>query len=168
MATITEFQRYTKIETRKKILLTTAAIICQLTYKGGGFTGESDVVPRLIYSFLHVNVWHLLCNLAVLWTVRNRIDITAAYGIAFVVSFFPMSVSCPTSGMSGLLFAMFGIMWGKTGHTKAALRTGIPTIILTFLLPQVNGLLHLYCYIVGILYGLLWRRRHPNIAENNR
>lgn len=134
-----------------------AAIICQMTYRGGGFTGESDVVPRLIYPFLHVNMWHLLCNLAVLWTVRNRINVIAAYSIAFVASFFPMYVSCPTSGMSGLLFAMFGIMWGEAGRAKAALRTGFPTIALTFILPQVNGLLHLYCYAVGILYGFVWK-----------
>lgn len=132
-----------------------AAVVCQITYSGKGFTNESGVVSHLVYSFQHANIWHLLCNLLALWLIRNKIDIAPAYCIAFAASYLPMFVVAPTLGLSGLLFAIFGIMWGKTGKAMSALKAGMPTIVITFFLPQVNGLLHLYCYAAGIAYGLL-------------
>lgn len=61
----------------------------------------------------------------------------------------------PTVGMSGMLFAMFGIMWGKTGRWKEYLKAGMPVILIMMLIPNVNGLLHLYCYILGFVFSFL-------------
>lgn len=80
-------------------------------------------------------------------------SVIPAYLIAVAASFLPMYVDCPTAGMSGLLFAMFGIMWGRIDRLGGALKAGLPTIIITMLVPGINGLLHLYCYLLGIAYG---------------
>jgi membrane associated rhomboid family serine protease len=130
-------------------------LTCQLTYRGGGFTQDSNVISHLLYSFVHVNLWHLACNLMVLWMIRNKMAVPPAFAIAVIASYLPMYVGSPTAGMSGMLFAMFGVMWGKTNKRKAALRAGLPTIIITMLIPGVNGLLHLYCYLLGIAWGTL-------------
>lgn len=139
-------------------MLTTTAVICQIAYDGVGFADNCNIASHFMYTFQHVNIWHLLCNLLVLWSIRNKMNVIAAYGIAIIASYFPMYVTCPTSGMSGLLFAMFGIMWGNNGNIRAALRAGMPSVVLTVFLPHVNGLLHLYCYIIGITYGILEKK----------
>lgn len=140
---------------KTKAILTVAALTCQLTYRGGGFTHDSSVTTHLLYSFAHVNIWHLACNLMVLWMIKNKMAVAPAFIIAVIASYLPMYGSSPTVGMSGMLFAMFGIMWGKINKRKEALRAGLPTIIITMLIPGVNGLLHLYCYLLGIAWGTL-------------
>ncbi len=168
MEIIIDIRRFTAVaknEISKKVLLTAITLICPIVYNSIGYTVESDVITHLLYSFLHVNTCHLLCNLIALWTVRNRMNILSAYCIAVIASYCPMHVTCPTLGMSSLLFAMFGIMWGKRGPIQSALKTGVPTILLTMILPQVNGLLHLYCYLLGIVYGKMgrWISEKPSI-----
>lgn len=91
----------------------------------------------------------------VLWMIKNKMAVAPAFIIAVIASYLPMYGSSPTVGMSGMLFAMFGIMWGKINKRKEALRAGLPTIIITMLIPGVNGLLHLYCYLLGIAWGTL-------------
>lgn len=142
---------------RTKVTMT---LLCTLTYcfhhllgVGEGFAGDSDVLPHLTYTFLHANVWHLFCNLLVLWSIRSRIESVGSFVIAFAASWLPMYVVGPTVGLSGWLFAAFGIMWGRAGRLAECLRIGLPFIVLTMLLPNVNGTLHLYCYLTGFVYG---------------
>lgn len=106
-------------------------------------------MPHFAYSFLHANIWHLLANLLVLWSVRRRMNAIVSYLIAVAASWLPMYADRPTVGMSGLLFAMFGIMWGDVGDVCGFLKAGMPVIIVMMFLPGVNGLLHLYCYLIG-------------------
>lgn len=123
-----------------------------------GFDSNSDVTTHVTYNFNHVNVFHLIVNLMVLWQIKNKIDISGALLVAFVASYLPMYVTEPTMGLSGFLFAAFGIMWGKTGEFKKAMKAGLPFIIITMLLPNVNGLLHLYCYLIGYVIGTIYNR----------
>lgn len=127
-----------------------------LLYAGEGFVPRSGLVPRLSYSFLHANVWHLLANLLVLWSIRRPMNVAAAYVIAVAASYLPMHADRPTVGLSGLLFAMFGIMWGHVGDARGFLRAGMPVILAMMLIPGVNGLLHLYCYLVGFIVFKAW------------
>lgn len=122
---------------------------------GGGFVRESGLIPRLTYSFCHTNVWHMACNLFVLWGIKNKLSVIPAYMIAVAASWLPMWVDKPTAGMSGMLFAMFGLMWGQTGLAWRCAKTGLPVILVMMLLPNVNGLLHLYCYTAGYIAGML-------------
>lgn len=125
---------------------------------GGGFSADSGLIPRLTYSFCHANVWHMACNLFVLWGIRNRLDVVPAYVIAVAMSWMPMWTEKPTAGMSGMLFAMFGIMWGRTGMARECAKTGLPVILVMMLIPNVNGMLHLYCYAAGFMIGLLCKK----------
>lgn len=71
--------------------------------------------------------------------------------VAYVASLLPMYVSQSTMGLSGFLFASFGLMWGRRGRWKEALKKAMPFIICTMAVPNVNGLLHLYCFVLGYI-----------------
>lgn len=75
--------------------------------------------------------------------------------IATIASYLPMYVSSPTVGLSGFLFAAFGQMWGKTGRLLDAAKKVIPFVVITMLIPNMNGLLHLYTFGLGFIIGYL-------------
>lgn len=78
--------------------------------------------------------------------------------IALVASTLPMYVSEPTMGLSGFLFASFGQMWGKTGRWLDATKKAMPLILFMMLLPNVNGILHLYTFWIGFFIGYCLRK----------
>ena len=64
-----------------------------------------------------------------------------------------MHVLQPTVGLSGVIFAAIGIIWGKTGRFWDSCQMVMPFIVLTMLMPGVNGILHFYAYIIGFIIG---------------
>ena len=96
----------------------------------------------------------------VLWSIKNKIDVTLSFVAAVAASFLPMFVTEPTMGLSGFLFATFGIMWGKTGRWKEAAKKAMPFILFTMLLNDVNGLLHFWCFWLGYSIGFLRKMFH--------
>lgn len=121
-----------------------------------GFYQGCPIENHLVYSFLHVNLFHLLINLMVLWSIKNKIDVTLSFVAAVAASFLPMFVTEPTMGLSGFLFSAFGIMWGKTGRWKEAVKKAMPFILFTMAVPNVNGLLHFWCFFLGYCCSFLW------------
>lgn len=96
----------------------------------------------------------------VFWGIRNRIQIVEALTVAIAVSFLPMYTSGPTMGLSGFVFAAFGIMWGKTGRWLDAIKKAMPFILATMIVSNVNGLLHLYTFVVGYSIGFFHKIFH--------
>ena len=125
-----------------------------------GFYHGCPIENHFAYSFFHVNLFHLLINLMVLWSIKNKIDVTLSFVAAVAASFLPMFVTEPTMGLSGFLFSALGIMWGKTGMWKEAAKKAMPFILLTMLLNDVNGTLHLYCFWLGYSIGFLRKMFH--------
>lgn len=76
-----------------------------------------------------------------------------ASSLRFWRSFLPTYVSQPTVGLSGVILAAIGIMWGKTGRFWDAFCVVMPFIVLTMLMPGVNGILHLWAYMIGFIIG---------------
>ena len=113
---------------------------------------------HIIYSFFHVNVFHLAVNLLVLWQIKNRLTPVKAFMVAVAASMLPMYVREPTMGLSGFLFAQFGILWGRTGRWKEAAKKAMPFILFTMLLNNVNGLLHLYAFSIGYIIEYLSKK----------
>lgn len=73
-----------------------------------------------------------------------------------------------TVGLSGFLFASFGLMWGKTGMVALSVKTVLPFIVLTIILPQTNGMLHLYCFVLGFLLEYLYTRIKTRSRASSR
>ena len=123
-----------------------------------GFSPALPLEYHIIYSFFHVNVFHLAVNLLVLWQIKNRLTPVKAFMVAVAASMLPMYVSEPTMGLSGFLFAQFGILWGRTGRWKEAAKKAMPFILFTMLLSNVNGLLHLYAFSIGYIIEYLSKK----------
>ena len=119
-----------------------------------GFT--FSILPienHLLYPFSHANIWHLAGNILCLWMLRCPLHIYATYVCAVLCSFLPCFVAEPTMGFSGVLFAMVGISWGKIHRFRDMMRKNIWVLIIPAFLPHINFLIHLYCLILGYLYG---------------
>ena len=48
---------------------------------------------HLLYSFFHVNGFHLAINLLVLWQIKGRISPVKAFAVAVAASYLPMFVT---------------------------------------------------------------------------
>ena len=119
-----------------------------------GFT--FSILPvgnHLLYPFSHANIWHLAGNILCLWMLRCPLHIYATYVCAVLCSFLPCFVAEPTMGFSGVLFAMVGISWGKIHRFRDMLKKNIWVLIIPAFLPHINFLIHLYCLLLGYLYG---------------
>lgn len=144
-----------KRELYSKALLTGVCCITTLLGVKLGFVQNGGVIEHFAYPFCHANIWHLVINLYVLWKLRNHINPLSSYMIAVLVSFLPMYVTDPTMGLSGFLFASIGQMWAKANDTKRMCQVVLPFILITMLIPNTNGLLHLYAFVVGYFYKII-------------
>lgn len=136
-----------------KVALSILCLVCLPLHIG--FDEGCPWWNHVLYSFSHVNIFHLAINLIVLWSIRNKIRPIQSLTIAIIASFLPMYVSDPTMGISGLLFASFGQMWGSTGRLLDAAKKAMPFILCTMIVPNVNGLLHLYSFCIGYFFGYI-------------
>lgn len=144
-----------------------------LAPKTGYENGDVEHIgAHVAYMFSHVNVWHLLGNLFVLWFIRGKMYVGPSLVIAFLVSFIPAwslwGEVGVTMGFSGVLFAMWGVKWGvhcrrMYGLHPSALAfdefamKAVPFALIGILVPHLNWCIHLYSLLAGYVYG---RFRH--------
>lgn len=139
-----------------KIILTA---ICLASYQYHiGFYEGCPIFNRIAYTFCHANIFHLAINLFVLWGIRGKLFFVAPLAIAFYSSFLPMCVTEPTMGLSGFLFAWFGIAWGRALKPLQGFVAVLPYILITMLISNVNGLLHLYTFLIGLYCSYIYYR----------
>lgn len=141
---------------RNKIIIL-ILVIYYLLFPQVGYVWNGDLTGKLLYSFSHANIFHLLGNCFVIWLFKTPIQIEALI-IAYVCAFFPCFAAEPTMGASGVLFAHMGMCWGLSGDFKNMCKYLLPVTILTGLLPGVNLMIHLYCLFLGYLYNSLNRQ----------
>lgn len=137
-----------------KVILT---VICLFSYQYHiGFYEECPILNRLAYSFCHANIWHLAINIFVLWSIQGKLYVIAPLAIAIYASTLPMCVTEPTMGLSGFLFAWFGIAWGRAKKPWQGMKAILPYILITMLISNVNGLLHLYTFLLGLVFSYIY------------
>lgn len=145
-----------------KLSLTFIETFCfcfqQLSPFTAGYVGTSNITGHLSFCFFHANIFHLLVNLLCLWSIRGKMNIPIAYAVSVLASFSPQFTHEHTTGLSGLLFAAFGIMWGEHSTFRTMCKACAPAILIAVFLPHVNGLLHLWCLLGGFLAGIIRRR----------
>lgn len=139
----------------QRFIITIVLIVCFACLPTIGFGQASDMTSHFMYPFCHANVFHLLANILCLWMLSCPLYIFVCYAIAVLCSFFPCFVSEDTMGCSGILFAIAGISWGRIHRFKGMCRKCLPFVLITFILPHVNALIHVYCLLLGYLYGTL-------------
>lgn len=117
-------------------------------------------VWRFAYVFFHAGWLHLICNvMCIVAIVRSAFRITAPMvAAAYIIAVLsPMSHDIVTFGGSGVCYALLGMMaWQSIAPCRFH---GIMAVFLTlgFFSPSVNAMLHLFCYVEGVLFGWLWK-----------
>jgi hypothetical protein len=62
-------------------------------------------------------------------------------------------------GFSGILFAIVGMSWGRSGRFLEMLKRNMWFLIIPMFIPHVNGLLHVYCMLAGYILGVFYEER---------
>jgi hypothetical protein len=113
---------------------------------------DGDLCNHFLYSFSHVNIFHLGVNILCLMLLRCPLRFFESYLCCVFSSFLP-SWSGDTCGFSGYLFAMVGISWGRIGLFRRMIEKNVWYLVIPLFIPGVNGLLHLYCLLLGYFVG---------------
>lgn len=157
-------------------LLITIILILAFFHLHVGVNAESGVYERIFFAFSHVNIFHLLCNIIALWTIKGRLHILPAFIISFLSTYLPfLYVGYETTyGFSAVLFATVGIKWGiyfqsqfnipiicldvpllERNIRRFFIYTVTPLII-TMFIPNINWCIHIYALIMGLSYGAVY------------
>ena len=124
------------------------------------------IIGRVFYLFCHVNIFHLAGNLIALHSISASAFRTdwKVFLTSYIISI-AVPCSAPTEGMSGLLYAAMGILsWQALYKWKFHLWC-IGFMALCFFFPQINAMIHVWCYALGIAIGYCslvidkWRKR---------
>lgn len=149
----------------KTISLYVAPIILMLSifpifdWETIGVATQSPWWNRLIYSFFHASIWHCLANLFCYFQILHyylpswRI-ILLSYIVAVLVPDFVLT-ELPTVGMSAMIYSLLGCITFYVQRKVYYVSWVSFYILIGFLFPNVNALIHLYAYCVGSLYSLL-------------
>lgn len=124
-----------------------------------GVARGCGILQRLGYSFFHASFVHAALNAWCFISVLFLYEITwprlaVAYVIAVAVPEFILS-SVPTVGLSAVCFALLGSLAFQVKRKLYYNGCIALYIVLGFLFPLVNGWLHLYSYVAGLLVGFL-------------
>lgn len=159
----------------EKSAVTLILVLCYALMEPVGCREDSPVWEHVAYMFCHAGIWHLTGNLFVLWLFSKRLLLLPGLIIGCLGSWYPVipglwqllgvtSDIHVTMGFSGVLFGIIGIKWGdylrrRQSHRvmmKFCVRV-LPLALIGFFIPNINWSLHLWCLIMGFLYGCIRR-----------
>ena len=124
-------------------------------------------MPRLVYHFFHANIVHAsingwcLMSLAFIYNISAyelflAYAIASSYPIDFFCSVFGDEIAAmPTVGMSGICFAIMGQVAFRVVRKLYYNSCVCAIIAVGLFFPNANTLLHLYCYVIGLVPGFL-------------
>jgi len=117
------------------------------------------MLRRLGYSFFHASAIHATINAWCFVSILFLYNVTwlhmaVAYAIAVAAPNIALS-SEPTVGLSAVCFALLGMIAFQVQRKLYYNACMALYISVGFLFPLVNGWLHLYSYVAGLLVGVL-------------
>ena len=144
-----------------------------------GLHADCSIPERLAYPFLHANLLHAALNVWVLFSAVFLYDVSPrqlilSYLIAIsfpitALSTFstllnpsqPFSTSV-TVGLSGINYALMALIIPQVAQPRPYVLTVLAYILVGFLFPNCNNLLHLYCFLLALPFCLLRPCRNDN------
>lgn len=127
-----------------------------LGYDGMGLYDGCTILQRISYPFYHQNIFHAIVNLWVLNQCLRSIhcgwNMAAFYLIA--VSY-PFATDTPIIGLSGLVYAYMGYIAPYVEKKVKYNLTIMFYISIGFVFPSMAIGVHIYCYVLGFLWGYL-------------
>lgn len=119
------------------------------------------------YSFCHVNIFHLFVNCWAIASIYKSLRHLKSHALAIAVFFVPFAaaLACrllmsfnPTIGASAIVFGFLGIFIAEYDivrpfrvYSSIAL-----SLIVPFLFPQINAVMHAFSFAFGFFYGKLY------------
>lgn len=149
----------TKVASLVLTLVIAVLLLLPIDVKAAGMSQGCSLWQRMCYPFLHASILHAAvncwCLLSICFNQSIHIwKLLAAYIIAISYPELFMG-SQSTVGMSGLIFALLGIISLSAGRWYINIPILVCIASCGFLLPNINATLHLYSYIVGLMVGML-------------
>ena len=142
-----------------RLLLCVGLFLSYFFFPRVGYVFGDGLLNHCLYMFSHANIWHLLANIVCIWLIRCPFHLVGSLLVAVLCSFLPCFTSELTYGFSGVLFCTVGISWGVAGRFRDMLWKNKWYLLIPFVLPHINGFLHVYCMVVGYLLGCSVYRR---------
>lgn len=117
------------------------------------------IYARLLYPFFHANMLHASLNAWCLLGIVFMYDVSSSrllmsYIAAVSVPSFLLN-DMPTVGLSGSVFFLFASISFEVQRKVYYQSWMLLYLVSGFLLPNTNGLIHVYCYVLGVFYALL-------------
>lgn len=132
------------------------AVLSLFSSDGYGLHAGCAWHERMLYPFLHANIFHALVNIYVLELCRRampmRWQLAALYAIA--VSY-PFSGTTPVIGLSGVVYAYMGCVMTRARNKMRFNLFVVAYLFIGMFFAVVAVRLHAYCYALGMLYGYI-------------
>lgn len=123
-----------------------------------GICSGCGASARILYPFFHGNAFHLAINIFVFLQAVFLADVSfLAVLLSWIIAstVFPVTWSTPTVGLSGVIYALFGIITWRSSSPLFFVSCTMLYVAIGLLNPASNTYLHLYSYAVGLLVGIL-------------
>jgi len=128
-----------------------------LGYDGMGLSDGCSFLQRITYPFYHQNPFHALVNL---WVLHQCIRfIPCGIGNFFVFYIIAISYAFPSTlpivGLSGVVYAYMGFIAPYVENKLKYNLTILLYISVGIFIPCMAFGVHIYCYVLGLLWGYL-------------
>lgn len=152
-----------KIEKTTGLLISCVVVFASLIFVPDwnmvGVSMRCGLLQRLGYSLFHASIPHALinawCFISIIFLYEVKIwQLIIAYLIAVCVPDFTLSIT-PTVGLSAVCFALYGMILFQVKRKVYYNACMAAYILVGFIFTQVNGWIHLYTYVAGLLVGFL-------------
>lgn len=147
------------------VAVSAAMLFVRCSWDEVGIYAGCGIEGRMIYPLFHVNPVHFALNAWCLLSIvfyydTSWIRMLLAYAISASVpadTIFALfgRMGTPTVGLSGFVFALFGMTSFDVIRKLYYQAWMCFYLIAGFILPNSNGWIHLYCYAVGFAIALL-------------
>ena len=140
------------------LYLITILVACGGIGTSWGYSADTPLWTHFSFHFAHGNVFHLAANMLVVFTIIFGRDdkwwLWAVSYIVAVVSSFIIATTTPTIGLSGILFAYYGIIFLKDGaRWKPLLQLTAFMAVSCLFASRMAVELHFICLLIGALIG---------------
>ena len=144
------------------VYVVTAFVLCfiKLPLVEVGIHKGCSFCSRLLYPFVHANIFHCLVNCWCLLSLVFILDVSIlelaiSYVIAVLAPVGFWGQVTPTVGLSGLLYCLVGIYTFKVRKKIKWLLWWSFFLGIGFFFAASANLLHLWCFACGLIIGFL-------------
>ena len=131
-------------------------VISLLGYDGMGLYDGCTFLQRISYPLYHQNIFHALINLWVFHQCLRSIPCGGNLAVFYLIAVsYPFATATPIIGLSGLVYAYMGYIAPYVERKVRYNLTILFYISIGFVFPSMAIGVHIYCYVLGLLWGYL-------------